>query len=109
MQLWVLFRIVTLSLVLSLLYIFSLFSIYNLKILSMSHFSTSQHTLLFAVTENNILATIKMAEIRYFLLMKWSDSHLESENSQLWRKKKICHPTVVNKMKYSFSYLQGEA
>lgn len=64
----------------SLQYMFSLSSIYNLEILSMSHFSTSQHTLLFPATENKILATIKIAAIR-FLLMQWSDSNLESENS----------------------------
>lgn len=81
MQLRVLFRIVTLSLVMSLQYIFSLSSIYNLEILSMSHFSANQQTLLFAVTENNILATIKMAAICFCLLMKWNDSHLENENS----------------------------
>lgn len=65
----------------SLQYIFSLSSIYNLEILSMSYFSASQQTLLFAVTENNILATIKMAAICFCLLMKWSDSHLENDNS----------------------------
>lgn len=106
-QLWVLFRKVTLSLIMSLQDIFPLFSTYNWEILSMSRFSASQQTLLFAVTENNILATIKMAAICFCLLMKWSDSHLENENSQLWRKN--CHPTAVNKMKFSFYCLQVKA
>lgn len=62
----------------------------------MSHFSTSQQTLLFAVTENNILAAIKAAAIRFVLLMKWNDSYLESENSQLRRKDLSSHSTKQN-------------